>query len=126
VQEYAQRWREKVAQVESPLLKKEMTNLFSNMFKAPFFDYLVSAPTQHSTDIMIMAEQIATIKVGKIVNLIKKKRFIGKKKDRCKQPFKNKLLQFLPETYFCIHCELLYTFSKKSTQYPKKPVRYPN
>lgn len=33
VQEYAQRWREKVAQVESPLLKKEMTNLFSNMLK---------------------------------------------------------------------------------------------
>jgi hypothetical protein len=33
VQEYAQRWREKVALVESPLLKKEMTNLFSNMLK---------------------------------------------------------------------------------------------
>jgi len=33
VQEYAQRWREKVAQVKSPLLKKEMTNLFSNMLK---------------------------------------------------------------------------------------------
>lgn len=64
VQEYAQRWREKVAQVESPLLKKEMTNLFSNMFKAPFFDYLVSAPTQHFTDIMIMAERIAAIKVN--------------------------------------------------------------
>lgn len=70
-----------------------MTNLFFNMFKAPFFDHLVSALTQHFIDIMIMDERIAAIKVGKIVNLTEKKRFIGKKKrHRCKQPLKNKLL----------------------------------
>jgi hypothetical protein len=60
--------------VEALLLEKEETNLFFNTFKSPFFDHLVSAPTQHFTYIVIMVEQIEqAIKVGKIADPTGKK-----------------------------------------------------
>jgi hypothetical protein len=43
VREYAQRWCETAAQVNPPLLEKEMKGLFSNTFKAPYFEYLVGS-----------------------------------------------------------------------------------
>jgi hypothetical protein len=41
VREYAQRWRELAAQVNPPLLEKEMIGLFLSTFKALYFEYLV-------------------------------------------------------------------------------------
>jgi hypothetical protein len=38
IRKYAQRWHEVVAQVNPPLLEKEMMNLFSNSFKSPYFE----------------------------------------------------------------------------------------
>jgi hypothetical protein len=54
--------------------KKKMTTLFSNMFKAFFFDHLVGAPAQHFTYIVIVAAQIKqAIRAGRIMNLSEKK-----------------------------------------------------
>jgi hypothetical protein len=41
VREYVQRWRELAAQVNPPLLEKEMIGLFLSTFKALYFEYLV-------------------------------------------------------------------------------------
>lgn len=41
--EYAQRLRENDAQVEPPLSEKEMTGIFINTLKDPFFDRLVNS-----------------------------------------------------------------------------------
>lgn len=41
--EYAQRWRESDAQVEPPMSEKEMTRIFVDTLKDPFFDRLVSS-----------------------------------------------------------------------------------
>ena len=38
IRKYAQRCHEVVAQVNPPLLEKEMMNLFSNSFKSPYFE----------------------------------------------------------------------------------------
>jgi len=58
-----------------------MINLFSNMFKEPFFDHLVGAITQHFIDIVIVTEQIEqAIRAGKIVNPTKNKGFTGRKR----------------------------------------------
>jgi hypothetical protein len=45
LREYAQRWSEVAAQVNPPMLEKEMITLFSNTFKAPYFCcYLIFDP----------------------------------------------------------------------------------
>jgi SAM-dependent MidA family methyltransferase len=43
IREYARRWSEVAAQVNPLILEKEMISLFSNTFKAPYFEYLVKA-----------------------------------------------------------------------------------
>ena len=45
VREYAQRWRASAAQVNPQLSERETTGLFSNTFKAPYFEYLVGSAT---------------------------------------------------------------------------------
>jgi hypothetical protein len=76
IKEYARRWREVAAQVNPPMLEKEMINLFSNSFKAPYFEYLVRSSAQHFTDLVVIAERIEqAIGLGKIANLTEKNGF---------------------------------------------------
>ena len=58
IREYARRWSEIVAQVNPPILEKEMISLFSNTFKTPYFEYLVRSSTQHFTNLVVIAERI--------------------------------------------------------------------
>ena len=82
IREYARRWSEVVAQVNPPMLEKEMINLFSNTFKAPYFEYLVRSFTQYFTDLVVIAERIEqAIGLGKIVNPTKKNDFTEKGED---------------------------------------------
>jgi YesN/AraC family two-component response regulator len=76
IREYARRWREVAAQVNPPMLEKEMISLFSNSFKAPYFEYLVRSSAQHFTDLVVIAERIEqAIGLGKIANLTEKNGF---------------------------------------------------
>jgi hypothetical protein len=76
IREYARRWREVAAQVNPPMLEKEMISLFSNSFKASYFEYLVRSSAQHFTDLVVIAERIEqAIGLGKIVNLTEKNGF---------------------------------------------------
>jgi hypothetical protein len=76
IREYARRWREVAAQVNPPMLEKEMISLFSNSFKAPYFEYLVRSSAQHFTDLVVIAERIEqAIGLGKIANPTEKNGF---------------------------------------------------
>jgi len=82
IREYARRWSEVAAQVNPPMLEKEMISLFSNTFKAPYFEYLVRSSAQHFTDLVVVAERIEqAIGLGKIANPIEKNGFNEKGKD---------------------------------------------
>jgi hypothetical protein len=64
------------------MLEKEMISLFSNTFKAPYFEYLVRNFGQHFTDLVVIAERIEqVIGLGKIVDLNEKNGFTKKEKD---------------------------------------------
>jgi len=76
IREYARRWREVAAQVNPPMLEKEMISLFSNSFKAPYFEYFVRSSAQHFTNLVVIAERIEQdIGLGKIAKLTEKNGF---------------------------------------------------
>jgi len=76
IREYARRWSELAAQVDPPMLEKEMINLFSDTFKGPYFEYLVRSSAQHFTDLVVIAERIEqAIELGKIANPTEKNGF---------------------------------------------------
>jgi hypothetical protein len=47
IREYTQKWHKIAAHVNPHLLEKDMINLFSNTFKALYFDYLVGSSAQY-------------------------------------------------------------------------------
>jgi hypothetical protein len=55
IREYARRWSEVAAQFNPRMLEKEMISLFSNSFKASYFEYLVRSSAQHFTDLVVIA-----------------------------------------------------------------------
>jgi hypothetical protein len=80
IREYARRWSEVAAQVNPLILEKEMISLFSNTFKAPYFEYLVGSSAQHFTNLVVIVERIEqAIGIGKIADLIEKNGFSWKK-----------------------------------------------
>ena len=67
--EYAQGWREIVAQVEPPLYDKEMVAMFVNAVQPPFYEHMIGNwnISSNFVDIIIISERIKTrIKNGKI------------------------------------------------------------
>jgi hypothetical protein len=82
IREYARKWSEVATQVNPPMLEKEMISLFSNTFKALYFEYLVRSSAQHFTDLVVIAERIEqAIGLGKIVDPTEKNGFTEKGKD---------------------------------------------
>jgi hypothetical protein len=64
------------------MLEKEMISLFSNTFKAPYFEYLVRSSAQHFADLVVTAERIEqAIGLGKIADPTEKNGFTEKGKD---------------------------------------------
>jgi hypothetical protein len=67
IREYAQRWRESVAQVHPPLLDKEMVTLFADTLKAPYYEHVMGSSAQQFTDAMVVCERIEQgVKNGRI------------------------------------------------------------
>jgi NADH:ubiquinone oxidoreductase subunit B-like Fe-S oxidoreductase len=80
IREYARRWSMTATQVNPSMLEKEMISLFSNTFKAPYFEYLVRSSAQHFTDLVVIAERIEqAIGISKIVDSIEKNSFSWKR-----------------------------------------------
>ncbi|XP_014524059.1 uncharacterized protein LOC106780296 [Vigna radiata var. radiata] len=65
--EYAQRWRELVAQVEPPLFDKEMVAMFVNTLQLPFYEHMIGNVSVNFADVIIIGERIEVgLKSGKI------------------------------------------------------------
>jgi len=76
IKEYAWRWSEVAAQVNPHMSEKEMISLFSNTFKASYFEYLVRSSAQYFTDLVVIAERIEqAIGLGKIFDPTEKNGF---------------------------------------------------
>ena len=53
-----------------------MISLFSNTFKASYFEYLVRSSAKHFTDLVVIVERIEqAIGLGKIADPIEKEQF---------------------------------------------------
>ncbi|XP_040945790.1 uncharacterized protein [Gossypium hirsutum] len=80
--QYAQRWREVAAQVQPPLLEKEITMLFINTLKAPFLNHMLGSATKSFSDIVMSGEMIENaIRCGKIEAGESTKRSVPRKKE---------------------------------------------
>ena len=65
--EYAQRWRDMVAEVQPPLTDKEMTSMYMNTLRAPFYDRMIGNATTNFCDIIVIGERIEyAIKHGRL------------------------------------------------------------
>ena len=65
--EYAQRWRELVAQVELPLHNREMVTMFMSTLQSPFYENMLGSVSSNFADIVIIEERIEFgWKTGKI------------------------------------------------------------
>ncbi|XP_027368345.1 uncharacterized protein LOC113874309 [Abrus precatorius] len=65
--EYAQRWREVVAQVEPPLSEKEMVAMFIDTLQSPFYDKMIGSVSSNFSNIVIIGERVeGRIRSGKI------------------------------------------------------------
>jgi len=65
--EYAQRWRELAAQVESPLHDREMVTMFMSTLHSPFYEHMLGSVSSNFVDIVIIGERIELgLKPGKI------------------------------------------------------------
>ncbi|XP_016681136.2 uncharacterized protein [Gossypium hirsutum] len=80
--QYAQRWREVAAQVQPPLLEKEITMLFINTLKAPFLGHMLGSATKSFSDIVMSGEMIENaIRCSKIEAGENTKRSAPRKKE---------------------------------------------
>jgi len=79
---YTQRWHEAVAQVNPSLLENQMINLFSNAFKASYFDYLVGGFAQYFSGLVVITERIdKSSGLERLLTRLRRKSFTGKRKE---------------------------------------------
>ncbi|TYK20949.1 uncharacterized protein E5676_scaffold284G00970 [Cucumis melo var. makuwa] len=66
--EYAQRWRDMTAEVQPPLTDKEMTSMFMNTLRAPFYERMIGNASTNFSDIIVNGERIEYgIKHGRLI-----------------------------------------------------------
>ncbi|RDX77126.1 hypothetical protein CR513_42805, partial [Mucuna pruriens] len=56
--DYAQRWRELVAQVKPPLTEKEMVSMFIETLPSPFYDKVVGSVASNFADLVTVGERV--------------------------------------------------------------------
>ncbi|KAJ9178602.1 hypothetical protein P3X46_010473 [Hevea brasiliensis] len=84
--EYAQRWREKAAEVHPPVTDNELCSLFIETLKAPYFNLMIGNTSNSFSDIIQAGERIeANLRMGRLQesaeNPAKKPANFGKKKE---------------------------------------------
>ncbi|KAJ9177252.1 hypothetical protein P3X46_012489 [Hevea brasiliensis] len=84
--EYAQRWREKAAEVYPPVTDNELYSLFIETLKAPYFNLMIGNTSNSFSDIIQAGERIeANLRMGRLQELTenptKKTASFGKKKE---------------------------------------------
>ncbi|KAJ9170182.1 hypothetical protein P3X46_018309, partial [Hevea brasiliensis] len=65
--EYAQRWREKAAEVHPPVTDNELCSLFIETLKAPYFNLMIGNTSNSFSDIIQTGERIeANLRMGRL------------------------------------------------------------
>ena len=79
--EYAHKWRDLAAQVQPPLIDKELNKMFLNTLKEPYYDRMIGNSNKDFSDVVSVWEMIENeVKLEKIENTkIKKLAFKRKK-----------------------------------------------
>jgi len=68
--EYAQRWREKAAEVYPPVTDNELCSLFIETLKAPYFNLMIENTSNSFSDIIQAGERIeANLRMGRLQEL---------------------------------------------------------
>ncbi|RDY10066.1 hypothetical protein CR513_05471, partial [Mucuna pruriens] len=71
---YAQQWRELAAQVQPPLIEKEMVYTFIDTLPSPFYEIVVGSVSSSFTDLVIIGERVEVgLKRGKKATQERKK-----------------------------------------------------
>ena len=72
--EYAHKWRDLVAQVQPPMIDKELNKTFLNTLKTPYYDRMVGNSNTNFSDVVSIGEMIESeVKLGKIEGIEAKK-----------------------------------------------------
>ena len=65
--EYAHKWKDLAAQVQPPMIDKELNKMFRNTLKAPYYDRMIGNSNKDFSDVVFAGEMIeAGVKQGKI------------------------------------------------------------
>ena len=65
--EYAHKWRDLAAQVQPPLIDKELNKIFFNTLKAPYYDRMIGNSNKDFSDVVSVREMIKNgVKLKKI------------------------------------------------------------
>ena len=54
--EYAHKWRDLAAQVQSPMIDKELNKMFLNTLKAPYYDWMIGNSNNNFSDVVFVRE----------------------------------------------------------------------
>ena len=80
--EYAHKWRDLAAQVQSPLTDKELNKMFLNTLKEPYYDWMTGNSNKDFSNVVSTWEMIETkVKLEKIENT-KTKKPASRRKER--------------------------------------------
>ncbi|KAJ9189473.1 hypothetical protein P3X46_000761, partial [Hevea brasiliensis] len=72
--EYAQRWREKAAEIYPPVIDNELCSLFIETLKAPYFSLMIGNTSNNFANIIQTGERIeANLRLGEITGSGKRK-----------------------------------------------------
>ena len=72
--EYAHKWRDLAAQVQSPMTDKELNKMFLNTLKAPYYDRMIGNSNTNFSDVVFVGEMIENgVKLDKIESTEAKK-----------------------------------------------------
>ena len=79
--EYAHKWRDLAAQVQPPIIDKELNKMFLNTLKASYYDRMIGNSNTNFSDVVFIGEMIENeVKLGKIESIEAKKPTPKKKK----------------------------------------------
>ena len=72
--EYAHKWRDLAAQVQPPMIDKELNKMFLNTLKAPYYDRMIGNSNTNFSDVVSVGEMIESgVKLDKIESTEAKK-----------------------------------------------------
>ena len=79
--EYAHKWRDLAAQVQPPMIDKELKKMFLNTLKVPYYDRMIKNSNTNFSDVVFAGEMIENgVKLDKIEST-KAKKSTPKKKE---------------------------------------------